>query len=158
MEFVRPSWDEYFMTIAHLTSQRSNCLRRRVGCILVNDNRILSLGYNGTPRGTKNCYEGGCDRCKNTGTAGTSLDICMCLHAEENALFFVAKNDLKNANMYVTLLPCISCAKKIIQCGIKRVIYTEHYTQELDEMCIRVFKENGIEVEQIKIEKNRSMR
>lgn len=149
MDFKRPSWDTYFMTIAQLTSKRSNCLRRRVGCILVNDNRILSLGYNGTPKGTRNCFEGGCERCQKGGDPGTSLDICMCLHAEENALFFVSKAELKDSCMYVTLLPCISCVKKIIQCGVKRVVFAEFYTEELDNICIRIFKENGIEIVQI---------
>jgi len=59
----RPSWDEYFVNIAKLTSERSNCIKRKVGCILVKDKRILSLGYNGTPVGSLNCYEGGCKRC-----------------------------------------------------------------------------------------------
>jgi len=55
-EFERPSWDEYFTTIAVLTSKRSNCIKRKVGCIVVKDQRILSLGYNGTPKGVRNCY------------------------------------------------------------------------------------------------------
>jgi dCMP deaminase len=148
MNFERPSWDKYFITIASLTSQRSNCIKRRVGCIVVKDNRILSLGYNGTPRGSRNCFEGGCERCKNGGQAGASLDICMCLHAEENALFFISKSDLAGSSMYVTLLPCISCAKKIIQCGIRKVIYTDPYTPQLDTITLKIFKENGIQVEQ----------
>lgn len=140
------------MKIADLTSKRSNCLRRRVGCILVSENRILSLGYNGTPRGTKNCFEGGCDRCKNGGLPGAGLDICMCLHAEENALFFVSRGDLRESCMYVTLLPCVGCAKKIIQCGIKRVVFGSFYTEELDTICLKILEKNNVEVTQLKIE------
>lgn len=133
--FNRPSWDEYFIKIADLTSKRSNCIKRQVGCILVKDNRILSLGYNGTPQNTKNCYEGGCLRCSNTKLkAGNNLDLCMCIHAEENALLYVSKNDLKNSTLYVTLSPCIGCVKKIIQCQIKKVVYIEEYSPELDKI------------------------
>lgn len=150
MSFDRPSWDEYFSTIAELTSQRSNCIKRKVGCIIVKNNRILSLGYNGTPKGTKNCYEGGCDRCANIKTAGDNLDLCMCLHAEENALLYVSESDLFNSTLYVTLLPCISCVKKIIQCGIKRVVYKDSYRIELDNLSLKKMKECNIIIEQIR--------
>lgn len=150
--FDRPSWDTYFITIAHLTSQRSNCIRRKVGCIIVKDNRILSLGYNGTPRGTKNCFEGGCKRCNETDSSfvsGSNLDLCMCLHAEENAILFVQRSDINDSTMYVTLLPCIGCAKKIIQCGIKRIVFSELYSPDLDKITLGVFKEYGIQTQQI---------
>lgn len=144
----RPSWDEYFITIAKLTSERSNCLKRKVGCIVVKENRILSLGYNGTPKGTLNCFEGGCERCKNSET-GSNLDLCMCLHAEENALLFVSRSDLCNSTMYVTLLPCISCTKKIIQCGIRRVVYISDYESITSEISKKYLIENGIVVYQM---------
>ena len=155
-KFKRPSWDEYFLTIAKLTSERSNCIKRKVGCIIVKNNRILSLGYNGTPRGTKNCYEGGCKRCMDQYTnaisqAGTHLDLCMCLHAEENAMLYVSQNDLDGATMYVTLIPCIGCVKKIIQCNIKKIIYIENYSLELDKMSIEMLSKVGIEIENINL-------
>lgn len=125
---TRPSWDEYFSTIAVLTSKRSNCLKRQVGCIIVKENRILSLGYNGTPRGTANCYEGGCRRCAQIADAGSHLDLCMCLHAEENAMLYVGQKELQGATLYVTLLPCMGCVKKILQCGIVRVVFLDKYT------------------------------
>lgn len=85
-ERCRPSWDTYFMHLASLAARRSNCMKRRVGCILVRDKRVIATGYNGTPRGVRNCNEGGCARC-NVGTkCGVALDTCLCLHAEENAL------------------------------------------------------------------------
>jgi dCMP deaminase len=158
-DFERPSWDEYFMTIAELTSKRSNCLRRKVGCIIVGDNRILSLGYNGTPRGTLNCFEGGCLRCleltrNNTGDeAGHKLDLCMCLHAEENAMLFVAKKELQGATMYVTLMPCISCVKKILQCGLEKVYYKEEYNEDVSRQSKALLERNGVVVEKLNLKK-----
>jgi dCMP deaminase len=81
---VRPSWDDYFMLLAHLASRRSNCMKRRVGCILTLNNRVLATGYNGTPRGLPNCLDGGCGRCNSGKKAGFNLSECLCLHAEEN--------------------------------------------------------------------------
>jgi dCMP deaminase len=153
----RPSWDEYFLEIAHLTSKRSNCIRRKVGCIIVKDTRILSLGYNGTPRGTLNCFEGGCDRCmslhnsshNNHINTGSQLDLCMCLHAEENALLFVGQNELMGATMYVTLIPCVSCTKKILQCGLKRVVYSDSYNKEIEQMSLKMLQKSKIEIKQM---------
>lgn len=118
---MRPSWHEYFMSIAKLTSERSNCCKRKVGAVVVKQNRILGLGYNGTPAGTLNCFEGGCARCSSTSTAGHHLDVCMCLHAEDNALLFIGSHDLADSTLYVTLCPCIACVKKILQCRIAEV-------------------------------------
>ena len=144
---VRPTWDEYFVVIAKWTSKRSNCIKRQVGCIIVKDNRILSLGYNGTPRGTTNCYEGGCLRCEKGVISGDNLDLCMCLHAEENALLYVGQKELQDATLYVNLMPCIGCVKKIIQCGIKRVVYTEGYRHEMDEMSKSILTTYGVAIE-----------
>jgi len=83
---MRPSWDHYFMTLASLAARRSNCMRRQVGCVLVRGKRVISTGYNGTPRNITNCNEGGCPRCNAATQGGTGLSTCMCVHAEENAL------------------------------------------------------------------------
>lgn len=154
-EFNRPSWDQYFIDIAKLTSERSNCIKRRVGCVIVKDKRILSLGYNGTPINTLNCYQGGCKRCMDQYTnsdkiTAKHLDLCMCLHAEENAILFVSKSDLKDSTIYITLIPCISCVKKILQCQINRVVYIENYSQELDQLSINILQSNNIEITQYK--------
>lgn len=85
-ERLRPGWDAYFMQLASLAAKRSNCMKRRVGCVLVREKRVIATGYNGAPRGLKNCNEGGCARCNGGSAGGTALDACMCLHAEENAL------------------------------------------------------------------------
>lgn len=160
----RPSWDEYFLKIAQLTSTRSNCIRRNVGCVIVKETRILSLGYNGTPKGTKNCFEGGCERCmtlhndtlrnefsniNRDSKSGSSLDLCMCLHAEENALLFVSQSDLSKSTMYVTLIPCVSCTKKILQCGIERVVYIDSYNPEIEKLSLRMMNDNNILTKQM---------
>lgn len=85
-ERLRPGWDAYFMQLASLAAQRSNCMKRRVGCVLVREKRVMATGYNGTPRGLANCNEGGCGRCNSGSAGGSGLDTCLCIHAEENAL------------------------------------------------------------------------
>ncbi len=142
----RPSWEEYFFSIANLTKDRSNCVKRKVGCIIVKDNRILSLGYNGTPSGILNCYDGGCKRCNTELQSGEMLDTCLCLHAEDNALLFLSKSKLKDSSMYVTLIPCIGCAKKIVQCNIKNIFFGEYYNEDLDKMTIELLKKNNINI------------
>lgn len=121
-ERLRPRWDSYFMTLADLASQRSNCMKRRVGAILVRDNRIVATGYNGTPRGVKNCNEGGCAHCNGVSIAnGTD---CLCLHAEENALLEAGRDRVgPNAILYCNTCPCLKCTIKIIQSGVKEVVY-----------------------------------
>ena len=79
---LRPSWDSYFMHLADLAARRSNCMKRRVGCVLVRGARVISTGYNGTPRGVRNCNEGGCPRCNMGEGSGQSLSSCLCMHAE----------------------------------------------------------------------------
>ncbi|MCX7590104.1 MAG: hypothetical protein N2255_00600, partial [Kiritimatiellae bacterium] len=83
---VRPDWDSYFMDIARVVARRGNCLRRRVAAVIVKNRRIISTGYNGTPRGVKNCFEGGCARCASEVASGERLGECVCSHAEENAI------------------------------------------------------------------------
>lgn len=159
MSFVRPSWDEYFLEIASLTSKRSNCIKRKVGCVIVKNNRIISLGYNGTPAGFKNCFDGGCKRCfeqhqaKQNGSSesfkGEKLDLCICLHAEENAIIFSNFLELKDATLYVSLCPCVSCFKKIIQCGISKVIYIEDYNFEMTQLVKTLAEETSIRLEKV---------
>ena len=78
----RPDWDEYFMRIASIVALRSNCMKRKVAALIVKDRRIISTGYNGTPRGVKNCNEGGCPRCNSLAASSTNLEECFCSHGE----------------------------------------------------------------------------
>jgi dCMP deaminase len=129
VEDPRPSWDEYFMETAQVVAKRSNCVRRHVGAVIMKDNHILSAGYNGTPRGVKNCFEGGCPRCASNAPSGSGLGECLCSHAEENAIVQSAYHGIrtKGATIYVTLSPCLTCAKMIINAGIVEVVYDEEY-------------------------------
>lgn len=104
---LRPTWDQYFMQLADLAARRSNCMRRVVGCVLVRENRVISTGYNGTPRGVTNCNQGGCPRCNTTQGRGMGLSTCLCLHAEENALLEAGRERIGDAavlycNTYAT--------------------------------------------------------
>ncbi|KAG1765136.1 cytidine deaminase-like protein, partial [Suillus occidentalis] len=141
---LRPQWDTYFMTLADLASQRSNCMKRRVGAILVRENRIVSTGYNGTPRGVKNCNEaGGCGHCNRT--SATNGTECLCLHAEENALLESGRDRVgANATMYCNTCPCLKCTIKIIQSGVKRVVYNLSY--KVDDASARLFQEAGVDI------------
>ena len=125
----RPDWDTYFMQIAHVVKLRANCSRRQVAAVIVKERRIISTGYNGTPRGVKNCFAGGCARCASDIPSGSGLGECICSHAEENSITQAAYHGIstKDATIYVTLSPCLTCAKMIINSGIREVIYDEEY-------------------------------
>ena len=123
----RPDMDTYFMQIALAVRERANCLGNRVGAILVVENRIISTGYNGTPSKTKNCEEGGCDRCANRQKygPGEAYDLCICVHAEQNTLLSAARFGVPVAGstLYTTMRPCFGCTKELLQAGIQTVFY-----------------------------------
>ncbi len=148
----RPSWDEYFMKIAKVVSLRSNCVKRKVAAIIVKDKRVISTGYNGTPRGTRNCYEGGCPRCNDLADSGTRLDECLCSHGEENAITQAAYHgvSVKDGTLYTTFAPCLTCTKMIINAGIKEVVYNEEYP--LNERSFDLLKEAGVICRKHKVE------
>ena len=125
----RPDWDEYFMGIARIVALRSNCMKRKVAAVVVKDRRIISTGYNGTPRGVANCNEGGCPRCNSLADSGTLLEECLCSHAEENSIVQAAYHGIsvKGATVYSTCSPCLICTKMIINAGISRVVYNLDY-------------------------------
>lgn len=130
---TRPSWDEYFMTLADEVCQRTTCTRRAVGAIIVKDNRILTTGYNGVPMGMKHCGEVGCLREKLHVPSGQRQEICRGLHAEQNAIIQAARYgiDIRGAKIYITTQPCITCAKMLINAEISEIIYKNPYPDEL---------------------------
>lgn len=132
---ARPSWDEYFMSLARLAATRSTCTRRHVGSVIVKDRMVLSTGYNDTPRGLPNCGEGGCARCASAAASGTSLDTCLCLHAEQNAIVQAAYHGVSIAGgtIYCTHQPCLTCAKMIVNAGLVRIVYDEPYPDPVAE-------------------------
>ena len=123
---IKPSFDEIYMELAEKLALRSHCVKAQVGAVLTKETRIVSLGYNGPPAGTHNCDlewpETGCPR--------DSKGSCsLALHAEQNAILYATKNNvsMQDATLYVTLSPCISCARVIFTTGIKKVYFKNSY-------------------------------
>lgn len=132
----RISWDEYFMKLADLASERSTCERRKVGAVIVKNNQILSTGYNGAPKGLPHCDEiGGCLRQKLNVESGKQHELCRAVHAEANALVqcAVKGDNPTGATIYVNTSPCSMCLKLLINAGITRIVTKEHYPDKLSE-------------------------
>ena len=143
---ARPDWKEYFMQITELVATRTTCSRRAVGAVVVKDNRILSTGYNGAPAGTAHCLDIGCMREAMKIPSGERQELCRGIHVEQNAIVQAARFgvSLFDSEIYVTTQPCITCAKLIVNVGIKKVIYKNPYP---DNLALSFFKEAGVEVE-----------
>ena len=123
-----PSDDDYFMGVALAVRRKANCTGNRVAAVIVKDKRIIATGYNGVPSGMTHCLDGGCLRCSNPNgqfKTGTGYDLCICVHAEQNALLSAARFGIsvEGAQMYTTMQPCYGCAKEIVQARIARVVY-----------------------------------
>ena len=122
--------ENYYLDIAETVLERSTCLRRQYGAIIVRNDEIVATGYNGAPRGRKNCSDlGYCVREQMRVPRGERYELCRSVHAEANAITKLARssNNSDGSTLYVTASPCIECAKLIIQAGIKRVVYAEKY-------------------------------
>lgn len=123
----RPSPHEYFMGIAFAVRRRADCLGNKVGAVIVKDRRIISTGYNGTPEGMTNCSDGGCDRCANRAgyPSGAGYDLCICVHAEQNALLAAARFGIpvEGSAVYTTMRPCFGCTKEMLQAHVHAVYY-----------------------------------
>ena len=152
----RPSWDEYFMQVAETIKQRSTCLSARKGAILVKDQRIISTGYNGSPKGVKHCNQGGCTRCtqRHLGKikSGVYSEPCICCHAEENAVVQAAVHGIstEGAIIYTTFSPCVTCCKMIINAHIKEVIGKVQYP---DDAGLKLLKQAGVKFGLLKAKK-----
>ena len=122
----RPDFDDIYMELAVNLAKRSHCIKKHVGAVLTKDTRIISIGYNGPPAGTHNCDV----EFPSEGCARDSKGSCsLALHAEQNAILYASKNgaSIEGSTIYVTLSPCISCARIIYSMKIKRVIYLNSY-------------------------------
>ncbi len=139
----RISWDEYFMQIAFLVSQRSTCLRRHVGAVIVKNKRMLATGYNGAPSGLKHCLDIGCLRQKMNIPSGQRHELCRGLHAEQNAIIQASLYGIsvKESTIYITNQPCVICAKMLINAGVSEIVIAEGYP---DELAMKFLKEAGI--------------
>lgn len=128
---TRPDMDQYMMGIALAVRSRANCLGSKVGAVIAVDRRIVSTGYNGTPTGMRNCDQGGCDRCADPKRfpPGTAYDVCICVHAEQNALLAAARFGIPvaGATIYTTLRPCFGCFKELLQAQVQAVRYLHEW-------------------------------
>lgn len=142
----RPSWDEYFQKITFEVAQRSTCLRRQVGAMLVVDKHILTTGYNGVPHGLRHCGDVGCLRMAKDVPSGERHELCRGLHAEMNALLQAAKYGIKIAGstLYSTTHPCVLCAKMLINAEVKRIVTQKDYPDDLSK---EMLKEANITVD-----------
>ena len=149
----RPTWDEYFMQMAELTAQRSTCLRRHVGAVIVQDKHVVATGYNGAPKGVAHCAEiGGCLREKMGIPSGERHELCRALHAEQNAIIQAARYgiNISGACIYINTQPCVVCAKMLINAGITEIIYRNPYP---DELAMEMLEESGIRLRVFDYEK-----
>lgn len=130
-----------------------------MGCIITKKNRIISVGYNGCPKTLKNCFQGGCDRCNNDAPKGVDLDKCYCLHAEESAVLECGVANTQGATLYVTLFPCLMCAKIIVHSvrlaeqGISKVYYSEDYAEESSQRSRNVLDDCKVHYEKVNWDK-----
>jgi dCMP deaminase len=124
----RPDFDDIYMELAVNLAKRSHCIKKHVGAVLTKDTRIISIGYNGPPAGTHNCdmeFPG-------EGCARDSKGSCsLALHAEQNAILYAVKNNtsVEGSTLYVTLAPCLACARIIFSMGISKVVYLFSYAE-----------------------------
>lgn len=142
---MRPTWDQYFMEIANIIATRSTCLRRSVGAVLVKNKRIIATGYNGTLTKLPHCDTTGCLRDQHKIPSGQRHELCRGMHAEANALLFASTYgiDMHDAILYSTNQPCVSCAKMIIQAGIKKVLFEGAYP---DVLAVQLFKQAKVKL------------
>jgi dCMP deaminase len=134
------------MGIVDLVAERSTCVRRRVGALVVKDKNILATGYNGAPRGIAHCAEVGCLRDRLNVPSGEKHELCRGLHAEMNAIIQAAYHgvSIRGATIYTGTFPCVICAKMIINAGIERIVYREAYDDRLSR---ELLAEAGVKVE-----------
>ncbi len=144
----RPSWQEYFYNITQLVAERSTCIRRKVGAILVRDKRVITTGYNGVPSGISHCADVGCLRDKLGVPSGERHELCRGLHAEQNAIIQAATHGVSilGCTLYCTNMPCSICSKMLINAGIVKIYYGEGYADPLGE---EMLAEAGIDVIQL---------
>ncbi|GAB3767541.1 cytidine/deoxycytidylate deaminase family protein [Spirosoma horti] len=125
---AKPRFDDIFMDLAVNLARRSHCIKAQVGAVLTRDTRIISIGYNGPPAGTHNCDE----EFPDVGCPRDSKGSCsLALHAEQNAILYAAKNgsEIEGSTIYVTLSPCIACARIIYSMKIARVVFLNSYAE-----------------------------
>ena len=140
---MRPSWDEYFLKIAHLVAERSTCLRHHIGAVLVRDKHILTTGYNGAPTKQADCLTLGCLRDEDNIPSGLRLETCRAVHAEDNAIVQAALHGVstEGATVYCTHSPCYLCARRLVNAKIVRYVTCREYPAKVS---LELFKQANI--------------
>ncbi|MCL2765978.1 MAG: cytidine/deoxycytidylate deaminase family protein [Treponema sp.] len=149
-DYVRPSWDEYFMEVCEAISKRATCDRGRSGCVIAKDRQILVTGYVGAPAGLEHCDDEGHQIKKMLHEDGKETTHCVrTVHAEQNAICQAAKRGIPidGATLYCRMTPCRTCAMLIINCGIKRVVCQRRYHDSGDSLAM--FEKAGIVIEHL---------
>ena len=140
----------FYLNIAETVSEQCTCLRRHYGAVIVKDNRIITTGYNGAPTGLRHCTEiGGCERNRLNIPSGQRHELCRALHAEQNAIIQAAKLGIstEGSTIYITMQPCVICAKMIINAGISKIVHKGEYP---DQMAREMLEEAGIKIVTLK--------
>ena len=145
---VSYDWDDSYIELAKTISKRSTCTRKQVGCVITRENYVLSTGYNGALPKQPECLDIGCLRTALKIPHGVNKDMCRAMHAEQNAVAAAARNGiaLKDATCYVTLFPCINCAKALIMAGIKRVVVPFAEARDYMVEPSQLFIDSGVEI------------
>lgn len=146
-EYKRPDWDEYFMNIMEQVAKRATCDRGRSAAVIAKGNRLLAAGYVGAPSGTKHCDEIGHLMHKVINEDGSVSEHCIrTTHAEQNAIVQAALHgvSVEGGTIYIRMEPCFTCAKMIINAGIKRVVCQKKYHK--GELSRKFLKEAGVEL------------
>ena len=150
----RISKENYYLNIAQTVLERATCLRRVFGAIIVKNDEIISTGYNGAPRGRRNCVDMGlCTREAMQVPRGERYELCRSVHAEANAVlnYRGSLKDLEGSTVYVTLFPCHDCAKILAQVGVGEVVYLDNKYADTDDGRIsrRILDSCGISYRQV---------
>lgn len=148
IKYERPSWDEYFLKMVEMVGTRGTCDRGRSGCVIVKDKRILATGYVGSPVGIAHCDDVGHDMHTLTKEDGTVSRHCLrTAHAELNAIANAARSgvSIDGSILYCKMVPCYTCAKTIINAGIKRVVALKDYHGSKKSK--ELFKQAGVKLE-----------
>ncbi|MGP1577648.1 MAG: deoxycytidylate deaminase [Treponema sp.] len=148
--YIRPTWDEYFMEVCRAIGKRATCSRGRSGCVIARDNQLLVTGYVGAPRGLPHCDEAGHQFKKTQHEDGSISQHCVrTVHAEQNAICQAAKRGISidGGTLYCKMTPCRTCAMLIINCGIVRVVAEKYYHDSADSLAL--FRQAGVSIEHL---------
>lgn len=147
-EYIRPSWDEYFIELSRMVAKRGTCDRARSGCIVIKDKRVIATGYVGSPPGLAHCDDEGHLMHEVVNVDGSISKHCVrTIHAEQNAICQAAKYgiSLDGATIYVKMEPCYVCARMIVAVGIKRVVCEKKYHGA--KLTRDLFKQAGVQLD-----------